>query len=110
MTQSPARDKLRSRAFVSPDFMNGGIGMNRFAQVLVDINCTSLDRVFDYLLPEGMDIAPGQHVLVPFGGGKKPVAGFVLGLSDVSGYDPARLKSIVRPLEQMCIRDSPLGS
>ena len=85
MTQSPARDNLRSRAFVSPDFMKGGIGMNRFAQVLVDINCTSLDRVFDYLLPEGMEIAPGQHVLVPFGGGNKPVEGFVLGSSPLCG-------------------------
>ena len=58
--------------------------MNRIAKVAVDL---SLDREFDYLIPESLQAAVeiGSRVEVPFG--KRLVTGFVVGLTDVSDFD-----------------------
>ncbi len=67
-----------------------------FAQVIVDIAHSSVDRLFTYRAEE--DIARGQRVLVPFGAGNKTVEGFVLDVKD--SYDGnIALKSIIRPME-----------
>ena len=41
----------------------------RIAQVVIDINHSKLDRVFDYLIPESLSgqIGVGMPVRVPFG-------------------------------------------
>ena len=43
----------------------------RIAQVVIDINHSKLDRVFDYLIPESLSgqIGVGMPVRVPFGKG-----------------------------------------
>jgi len=67
-----------------------------FAQVIVDIAHSSVDRLFTYRAED--NIAVGQRVLVPFGAGNKSVEGFVLGISE--SYDGnIALKSIIRPME-----------
>ena len=52
------------------------------ASVLIEYNVKSLNRRFDYLVPESLNniIKIGNKVLVPFG--KTKVEGFVLGLSN----------------------------
>ena len=67
-----------------------------FAQVIVDIAHSNVDRLFTYRADE--NIAVGQRVLVPFGAGNKSIEGFVLGVSD--SYDgTVALKSVIRTME-----------
>ncbi len=70
-----------------------------FAQVIVDIAHSDVDRLFSYAVPEGMRLAPGQHVLVPFGRGNKPLEGFVLALSETAPETAAHIKPVSRALE-----------
>ena len=82
----------------SPKFfyMTGSEKIDLFAQVIVDIAHSSVDRLFTYRAED--NIAVGQRVLVPFGAGNKSVEGFVLGISE--SYDGnIALKSIIRPME-----------
>ena len=67
-----------------------------FAQVIVDLSAETLDRVFSYIVPEGMDLAPGQLVTVPFG--PRTVEGFVVSLSDACDVPPGKLKQVIRPV------------
>jgi len=59
------------------------------AKVITDI---SLDREFDYLVPEALTkvVRTGSAVTVPFG--RSVRTGYVLGLAETSAYDPARLR------------------
>ena len=70
-----------------------------FAQVIVDIAHSDVDRLFSYVVPEEMQLAPGQHVLVPFGRGNKPLEGFVLELSETAPETAAHIKPVLRILE-----------
>lgn len=75
--------------------------MQSFAQVIVDVSHSQLDRVFEYIVPETLrgQIARGHRVLVPFGRGNAPAEGFVIALSDTAAYDSAKLKSVLRVME-----------
>ena len=42
------------------------------AAVIVDIAHANVDRIFEYALPQGLPVSPGQRVLVPFGKGDRP--------------------------------------
>ena len=61
------------------------------AKVITDI---SLDREFDYLVPEELSgsLRIGSAVTVPFGRSFR--AGYVLALAESSSYDPGKLKAI----------------
>ena len=67
-----------------------------YAQVIVDLSAEALDRVFSYTVPEGMEIAPGQLVAVPFG--SRTVEGFVVSLSEECDVPPEKLKPLIRPV------------
>ena len=68
-----------------------------YAQVIVDIASESVDRVFTYRVPEGMNIVRGMRVSVPFG--PRSAEGYVLGFSDTAQLDESRIKAIRQPLE-----------
>ena len=55
-----------------------------FAKVIVDIAHAAVDRAFTYRIPEGLDVRPGHHVLLPFGQGDHVKEGFVLSVSEES--------------------------
>ncbi|MBE6389758.1 MAG: primosomal protein N' [Lentisphaerae bacterium] len=61
------------------------------AKVITDI---SLDREFDYLIPENMEssVRVGSAVTVPFGRSSR--CGYVLALAEKSSYAPEKLKSV----------------
>ena len=63
-----------------------------YAQVIVDLSSEALDRVFSYEVPEGMDVAPGQLVDVPFG--PRTREGFVVSLSDTCDVPQEKLKPL----------------
>ena len=71
-----------------------------FAKVIVDIAHAAVDRAFTYHVPEGLDIRPGHHVLVPFGQGDHRKEGFVLSLSEESGLeDDVIIKDVIASIE-----------
>ncbi len=67
-----------------------------FAQVILSISHTSIDRVFDYGVPEEFEkkIKTGMRVRVPFGRGEKISEGYVVGLSSESEVEADKLKYI----------------
>lgn len=70
------------------------------ASVLIEHNVKSLDKTFDYAVPENLskDISVGHKVLVPFG--SQIVEGFVLNLSNQ--YDPSmEYKEVISIVEKI---------
>ncbi len=63
------------------------------ARVVVNL---SLDREFDYLIPESLRnrVQVGSRVHIPFGAGKNPRIGYVVGLTDHSDCPVNKLKEI----------------
>ncbi|MBO4396478.1 MAG: primosomal protein N' [Eubacterium sp.] len=72
--------------------MNGEI-----AEVIVDISVDSLDRPFEYIIPESMadEVREGTPVVIPFGRGNRELRGYVIRIKDTSVWDPAKLKEII---------------
>ncbi len=65
-----------------------------FARVIVDIVHSGVDKLFEYRVPDGMDLDVGFRVKVPFGKGNALREGYVLGLSETCGYDTKNIKEI----------------
>lgn len=63
-----------------------------YARVVVDVAPSHLDRPFDYLVPDGVEVTVGQRVRVVFAGRRR--TGWVVGTAAESRGDAAR----VRPL------------
>lgn len=53
-----------------------------YAQIIIDIASSAIDKVFTYHVPPALGLEVGHHVLVPFGRGDTPKEGFVLNLVD----------------------------
>lgn len=75
------------------------------ASVLIEHNVKSLDKTFDYVVPENLSkyISVGHKVLVPFG--SQIVEGFVLNLSNK--YDPSmEYKEVINIVEKtFCLNE-----
>ena len=67
-----------------------------YADVIVDIALGSLDRVFQYRIPDSLagNLSEGSPVIVPFGKGNRMITGYVTGFSDSTDYDPGAIKEI----------------
>lgn len=70
-----------------------------YAQVIIDIAHTNVDRVFAYSVPSGETMEVGQRVLVPFGRGNTAKEGYVIALSDQADVPVERIKPILRKAE-----------
>ena len=57
----------------------------------------AIDKPYSYRIPEGMDVLPGQRVMLPFGRANKRTEGIVLAVED---GDPADLKAVERCLDE----------
>jgi primosomal protein N' (replication factor Y) len=55
-----------------------------FARVALETPLPGLDRLFDYLVPDGVNVSPGVRVSVPFGNSSK--TGFVVSISETSDW------------------------
>jgi primosomal protein N' (replication factor Y) len=77
--------------------------MNPILQVALDV---PLDRLFDYLAPDGETVAAGSRVLVPFG--RQSAVGIVVGHAEASELPPERLKSAIRRLDGKPLLDAEL--
>ena len=72
-----------------------------FANVVVDISHESLDRFFQYRVPDSLRdrLKPGMQVLIPFGKGNRQIAGYVLEITGRASFDPSRIKEITQIAE-----------
>ena len=68
-----------------------------FADIIIDISTESLDRTFQYRIPEGLmnAVSLGSLVMVPFGKADKIRSGYVVNITDEPEYDPAKTKEII---------------
>lgn len=83
-----------------------------FADIIVDVSVKSLDRPFQYLVPEEMvaDAVIGASVIIPFGKGNREMKGYIIGLSGTAKYDIHKTKSILRVEKQGVVAESHLLS
>ncbi len=65
------------------------------AKVIVDISASDVDRVFDYLAVDGVEI--GSRVHVPFG--NRDIEGYVIGFSDSTDVSCEKLKAITEVID-----------
>lgn len=66
-----------------------------YAQVIVDIASSAVDKVFDYLCPFSVEV--GNEVLVPFAG--RNISGIVVSLSSDTTVDKSKIKPIMKILD-----------
>lgn len=71
----------------------------RYAEVVVDIAHSAVDRRYTYRIPAELSVSLGQHVLVPFGQGAKLKEGFVVSFVETPDREDSRIKSILRVIE-----------
>jgi len=72
-----------------------------YAEVIIDISHSNIDRIFDYHIPRQCQplAQVGMRVLVPFGNRKKLVEGYIVGIKADTKYDKSRIKDINRFLD-----------
>ena len=70
-----------------------------FAKVIIDQDAKALDKVFEYIIPENVDVAVGCRVYVPFS--SRILQGFVIGISDKCDYDENKLKRIISVVDPL---------
>lgn len=66
-----------------------------FAKVIVDIASSNVDKIFDYKMPEPLEV--GYRVLVPFGARK--IEGYIIGTSETSDVPQDKIKSIISAVD-----------
>ncbi|MBR2984549.1 MAG: hypothetical protein IKC60_03490, partial [Clostridia bacterium] len=67
------------------------------AKVVVDISNSEVDRIFEYSIPEDLEISAGDRVAVAFGK-QGTIEGFVVGLSEKQEYK-GELKPVIKKLD-----------
>lgn len=67
-----------------------------FANVIINVSSSNVDVSYDYIVPENMSslIKIGCRVKVPFGPTNRALMGYVISLSDETGYE-GNLKEII---------------
>ena len=76
--------------------LTGGIAMPQIAKVAVAAATYAIDKPYDYLIPQGTDIAVGMRVLAPFGRGNRVSEGVVLALGQGVPDKPIKpIRSVV---------------
>ncbi len=77
-------------------------------KVIVDISNGEVDRIFDYVVPDGLCVGKGDRVLVPFG--NKKLEGFCIDTADKSDYDETKLRPVLSKLDEFaCISEEMLA-
>lgn len=71
--------------------------MSMYADIIVDITHSNLDRPFQYHIPESLEelVTIGCQVVVPFGNGNKEITGYCIGLSQEPNFEVSKIKDII---------------
>lgn len=72
-----------------------------FAKVIIDEDAKALDREFEYVIPQDLQVMVGMRVIVPFG--SRYLQGFVVGISEKCSFDESKVKPITRAIENFAI-------
>lgn len=82
----------------------------RYANIIIDISHESVDRTFQYRIPEELwdHVQVGQQVYIPFGMGNKKRKGYVVGLTDRAEFDESRLKDVAGIVQESVTAQSRL--
>ena len=72
-----------------------------FASVIIDQDIKALNKVFEYLVPESVDVKIGARVCVPFG--QRTLQGFVIDLKENCDYDAGKIKKIYGVMEDFAL-------
>ena len=62
-----------------------------FAKIIIDQDAKALDKVFEYKIPQDMQVGIGERVIVPFG--SRYLQGFIVAIEDKSEYDESKIKT-----------------
>jgi len=74
-------------------------GAARIARVILDTRLPQLDRLFDYSIPEGMEIEPGVRVKVPLRSQARLAPGYVVEVATESEFGKlAPIAEVVSPV------------
>lgn len=67
-----------------------------YADIIIDISHESVDRTFQYRIPDALlkEVGIGSCVDIPFGRGNTKRSGYVVDISDEPKIDPSRIKDI----------------
>ena len=81
-----------------------------YADIIVDISAGSLDRVFQYKIPDRLkaEVDIGRQVLIPFGKSDKVIKGFVLNITQKPSYDVEKIKEISQVINSELAMESQL--
>ncbi len=84
----------------------------QYADIIVDISHSELDKVFQYRIPEELagKLEPGNVVEVPFGRGNRLIRGYVLKLADQPSFETEKMKFISRLVTDLVGGDTKLIS
>lgn len=83
-----------------------------FADVIIDLSVKSLDRPFQYIVPDELreEAVVGAMVIIPFGQGNRKMKGYLIGLSDTPKFAIEKTKSILEVVKQGVVAESHLLS
>ena len=68
-----------------------------YAQVIVDVAHSQVDRIFEYSCADG--VSAGSRVKVPFGG--RLIDGFVIGVSQTPSIPPEKIKPVAQVFDEL---------
>ena len=71
-----------------------------YAEVIVGLNNPAMDKVFDYAVPEGLEVCQGVRVIVPFGRRNAKSEGYVISLSEETDVPADKIKNIIEVLDE----------
>lgn len=72
-----------------------------FAKIIIDQDAKALDRVFEYKIPEGMQVSVGERVIVPFG--NRNLQGFIVAICEECDFDETKVKPISSKIENFAV-------
>ena len=64
------------------------------AEVIIDSSVKTLNRIFDYKIPESLKVEVGTRVFVPFGNKKELEEGIVIGIKEKSDFKVKEIASL----------------
>lgn len=79
--------------------------MEKFANIIININHSDVDRIFDYKIPKALEnrIKKGMRVIVPFGNGNKKIEGYVIDICENTDVSSDKIKSIIKECDDFPI-------
>ena len=82
----------------------------KYASIIIDISHESVDRIFQYRIPEKIfsEVRVGTQVCVPFGAGNRERKGYVVEITEKADYDESKIKEVAGVVEGSITADSRL--